>query len=187
MKLKMLGLAAMSAMVLMGTGGGTASATTLEVNGVAQNSSVSLSLSLKKETSLVLRDTSGFSVNTCTASTLGAGTDNFTGTTTTGGVWTLTFSSCTEFAAVHRGGTLHFAYIVGTNGTVTSSGAGITTGSPFGTLNCSTGSGTHLGTLTGSASGHATLSVNAVLSCGISTRWTGTYTVTSPTGLGVVA
>ena len=55
-------------------------------------------------------------------------------------------------------------------------------------MNCKTGEGTAIGNLTGVASGHATMEINATLNCGphlSSARWTGTYTVTSPTGLGV--
>jgi hypothetical protein len=109
----------------------------------------------------------------------------------TGAVNTLTFGTCTrEPVTTHKGGTLHIKWIEGTtNGTVTSSGAEVTTGSPFGTLNCKTGEGTHLGTLKGVAktTEHATMEINAVLSCsGISSKWEATYTVTSPTGLGVI-
>jgi hypothetical protein len=71
---------------------------------------------------------------------------------------------------------------------VTSSGAEVTTGSPFGTLNCKTEAGTHLGTLTGVKEGNATMDINAALFCGgISSKWEATYTVTSPSGLGVVS
>ncbi|HEX6204942.1 MAG TPA: hypothetical protein VFZ29_03950, partial [Solirubrobacterales bacterium] len=77
-----------------------------------------------------------------------------------------------------------------TNGTVFSEEAEITVGSPFGTLNCKTNAGVDLGTLTGTKEGHATIDVNAVLNCGFlmpSATLKGTYTVTSPTGLGVSA
>jgi hypothetical protein len=185
--LKMLGLAALSAMALMAVTAGAASATTLEVGGVTQNSSVAIEATIKAGTSAVLRDTAGFSQNTCTTSVVSGNTSSpYTGATVTGAINALSFSNCArEPVTVHKAGTLHIAHIAETtNGTVTSSGAEVTTPSPFGTLNCVTGSGTHLGTLTGSASGHASLTINAVLSCsGVSSRWTGTYTVTSPTGL----
>jgi hypothetical protein len=60
----------------------------------------------------------------------------------------------------------------------------------FGTVNCKTGTGTDLGTLTGVSSGNATMHINAVLNCGFllpSATFKGTYTVTSPSGLGVTA
>jgi hypothetical protein len=89
---------------------------------------------------------------------------------------------------VHKSGSLSIKWISGTNGTVTSSEAEFTTGSPFGTLNCKTGAGTHLGTLTGVASGHATVDINAALSCsGVSSKWEAEWVITTPTGLGVVA
>jgi hypothetical protein len=114
--------------------------------------------------------------------------DSLTGPLTEGANG-LKFSNCTrEPVTVHKSGELHITWTSGTNGTVTSSGAEVTTGSPFGTINCKTGEGTHLGTLTGVAAGKATMDINAVLSCsGISSKWEATYTVTSPEGLGVVS
>jgi hypothetical protein len=188
--LKMLGLAAAGAMALMAFAAGSASATTLEVEGVAQNVSVSPILTLKSGTSMIIKDTFGVSFNTCTASELKASTASpFTGETVTGAVSTLAFSSCTrEPIRTHKGGTLHVKWIASTNATVTSSEAEWTTGSPFGTLTCKTGAGTHLGALTGVKTGNAMLDINAALSCsGVSMKWEATYTVTSPSGLGVVA
>ena len=185
--LKMLGLAAVAAMALTAFTAGSASATTLEIGGVTQNTSVTIAASLKSGTSALLKDTFGFSINTCTSSTVtGATASPFSGATDTGPVTTLDFASCTrELVIVDKPGTLHIAFTKETNGTLTSSGAEVTTPSPLGILNCKTGEGTHLGTLTGVASGHATLDINAVLLCGISVRWEATYTVTNPTGLGV--
>jgi hypothetical protein len=188
--LKMLGLAALSAMALMAFVAGPASATTLELGGVTQNKSVSLEATIKSGTSAVLRDTSGFSVNTCTSSEVAGSTETtFTGPTVTGKVSKLTFSNCTDPVTVHKNGTLHVAYSSGTNGTVSSSGAEVTVDGPFGYITCTTGAGTTLGTLTGVSSGNATMDVNAVLNCTVisTARWTGTYTVTSPAGLGVSA
>jgi hypothetical protein len=170
---------------------GTASATTIEVGGVTQNKAVSLQMTIKPGSSTIFRDTAGFSQNTCTTSVLAATTQSpYTGATATATVNTLTFSNCAnEPFVTHKPGTLHFAHIAGTtNATVTSSGAEWTISSPFGTLACITGAGTHLGTLTGSAAGHAALTLNVVLSCsGVSSRLTGAYIVTSPTGFGVSA
>jgi hypothetical protein len=201
--LKMLGLAAVAAMALMAFAAGSASATTLEVGGVPKNESVTIAASLKAGTSLITKDTFGFSINTCiisnlhgsttSSTTVGVTTDNsYTGEQLTVPLTSLTFSSCErEPVIVHKAGTLHIKWISGTtNGTVTLSGSEWTEGSPFGTLNCKTNEGTHLGTLTGVAktTEHATLDINAVLSCsGISVKWEATYTVTSPTGLGVVS
>jgi len=190
-QLKMLGLAAVAAAALTALAAPFASATTLEVGGVSQNGSVAISASLKSGTMVILRDTFGITTNRCNKSTVeGASGNPFSGATVTGPLSTLTFGECSfEPVEVHKGGTLHFSHITGTtNGTVTSSGTEVTTNSAFGTLNCITGGGTHLGTLTGVASGHATIDINAQLSCsGISSKLAATYTVTGPTGFGVSA
>jgi hypothetical protein len=189
--LKMLGLAAVAAMALMAIGAGSASATKLEVGGVVQSTSTAISASLKAGTSAILKDTFGFSSNTCTVSSVAGTTSSPSGATVTGNLSALSFTSCErEPVTVDSKGVLHVQWTSGTNGTVTSSGAEVTTGSPFGTLNCKTGTGTHLGSLagTGSSSAHAVLTINASLSCsGISSKWEAVYTVTSPTGLGVVS
>jgi hypothetical protein len=208
--LKMLGLAALSAMALMAVTAGTASATTLEIGGATQNKPVTITASLKAGTSVLLKNTSGSSENTCTQSHLhgtttwsttgGVTTHNsYTGEQLTGALSFLQFGTdatgkgCTTNVTVHKAGKLHIKHIAGTtNGTLTSSEAEVTSFSAaFGTyINCKTGTGTHLGTLTGVKEGHATMHVNAVLNCGFfvpSAQWIGTYTVTSPTGFGVSA
>jgi hypothetical protein len=184
---KLLGLAALSAMALMAFAS-TASATTLEVGGSAKNESVSIKSNIATGTSALLEDTSAISQNTCTTSNVeGSSSSPFTATKVTGAVSSLTFSNCDRTVTVHAAGKLYVEWTSGTNGKVGSEEAEVTSGSPFGTLTCVTGTGTHIGTLTGVASGNATMHINAVLDCGISARWTGTYTVTSPSGLGVVS
>ena len=89
-------------------------------------------------------------------------------------------------------GSLKIEWTSGTNGKVSSSGAEVTV---FATaLNasavCKTGTGTEIGTFTGVKTGNATMDIStSKLNCGIlgTATWTGTYTVTSPTGLGVVS
>jgi hypothetical protein len=204
--LKMIGLAAVAAMALMAVVAGSASATTLEVGGVTKNESITIVASIKLGTSAILKDTFGVSSNTCTESNVhGSTTESTTGGVTTLGSYTgeqltgpltekengLNFKNCTrEPVVVHNSGILHIKWISGTtNGTVTSSKAEVTTGSPFGTLTCKTGEGTHLGILKGvaKATEHATMEINASLVCsGISSKWEAAYTVTTPTGLGVV-
>ncbi|HEY5943194.1 MAG TPA: hypothetical protein VIT89_10075 [Solirubrobacterales bacterium] len=195
MKLKAFGLAAAAAVVFTAFAASSASATTLEVGGVPQNSAVAIEMSLKPGTSTIWSRTDGSLAGTCTASTLkGATVTPFTGATVTGPISSLTFTPCERPVTVHKAGTLHVAHIAGTtDGTFTSSGAEVTVGSIFGTLNCKTGTGVDLGRLTGTdgtPSTHAEMDINAVLDCGFlvpSASWKGTYTVTSPTGLGVVA
>ncbi len=191
--LKTIATVAMTALAAFAiVGAGSASATTLEVEGVTKNSSVTLSGSIAPGTSGVLSRTDGSFANTCTGLNLeGSSVSPFTGTTVTGAATAFTFSNCERTITTHKAGIIHGEHIPGTtNATVISSGAEVTTGSPFGTLNCKTASGVHMGTLTGVATGHATLHVNAVLNCGFlvpSAKIQGTGIVTSPTGLGVSA
>lgn len=188
--LKMIGLAALAAMALMAFTAGSASATTLEVATNTTNASVTLSASLASGTSAVLETTTGSFQDTCTKSTVGGKTESpYTGTTVGGKVTSLTFDDCTHGTRVTSKGSLSVEYTSGTNGLVRSSGAAVEVDSTtFGaTLECTTNN-TPLGTLTGSGHGHATMDINAVVDCGFfapSARWKGTYTVTSPTGLGV--
>jgi len=201
---KILGPVAMAALALMAFAS-TASATTLEVKGVTQTSAVTIKSTLKSGTTALLTDTSGFFANTCTTSTVeGSDSTAKTGTEVEGPissevkegvtVWKLSWGTlatpCTEGnPTVDAGGSLSIARIgTTTNGTVKSKNATVTVPSALGKLTCTTpAEGTDLGTLTGVASGTATMDISAVLSCGITAKWTGTYVVTSPEGLGVVS
>jgi hypothetical protein len=201
---KILGVAAVAAMALMAFAA-SASATTLEVNGVTQNSSVSLSASLESGTSATLARTDGSLANTCTESAVAGKTEevknekgevevSFTGTKVTGAVSSLTFNKCTKTVTVDKPGKLYVEKSTGTNtnGTVFSEEAEVTVQTPLfePEVNCKTGTGVDIGTLKGVSSGTATMEINAVLNCGFllpSATWKGSYTVTSPTGLGVSA
>jgi hypothetical protein len=186
--LKMLGLAAVAAMALMAIGASTASAvTTLEIGGVTQNKSVSITATLASGTSALLKDSAGSTTDTCTSSEVKGSTTAFD--PPSGPISTLTFANCTHTTKVIAPGSLSVAWTSGTNGTVTSSNAEVTVQSTaFGvSAICKTGGGTAIGTLTGVSSGKATMDINGKISCGIlgTATWTGTYTVTSPEGLGV--
>lgn len=193
--LKMLGLAAIAAMALTAFAASTASATTLEVNGATQNKAVTLQASVEPGSTVILSRTDGTLANTCSTSNVEGTTETFTGTKVTSKELSLlTFETCLRTVTVDRPGRLYIEHIAGTtNGTVFSEEAEVTVLTPFGgtEVNCKTGTGTHLGTLTGKAAGaEATMDINAVLNCGFllpSAKWTGSYTVTSPTGLGVSA
>jgi len=189
--LKMLGLAAVAALALMAVvGASAASATTLSVGGTAKNESVTIGASLAAGTSAILKDSLGTTTDTCTESTVAGKTEgSFTGATVGGKVTGLTFSKCSHTTTVIANGSLSVAWTSGTNGTVSSSGAEVTVQSTaFGvSATCKTGGGTTIGTATGVKSGNATIDINGKISCGIlgTATWTGTYTVTSPSGLGV--
>ena len=192
--IKMLGLAAIAAMALMAfVGAGTASATTLEVEGVKQNKSVTIEASLASGTSAILKDKNGTTNDTCTGSTVkGATEGSFSAASIGGKVSSLTFTGCSHTTHVLAPGSLSVTWTSGANGTVSSSGAKVTVVSTvFGaSATCETGAGTVIGTLTGVASGNATMHINATtLNCGIlgTSSWTGTYSVTSPKGLAVTS
>lgn len=97
-------------------------------------------------------------------------------------VSTLSFSGCTFPTKTLNGGTLHIAWTSGRNGTVSSSGAEVETGTPFGTCIYWTGAGTALGTFDGVAktTEKAKITISAELelrkvvsgSCLTPTRWT---------------
>jgi hypothetical protein len=180
--LKLLGLVVVAAMAQTALlGAGSASATTIEITGVTQNGAITNTISQKPGTSSVIRDTFGFSSNTCTQFHTHGTTSSFTGAAALAPATSLEFANCTGSVTVHSPGVFRFEWTSGTNGTVSSSGAEITTASPFGTLNCKTGEGTHLGTVTGVASGQAEFDINANFSCsGISSRWEASTIITVP-------
>jgi hypothetical protein len=193
---KILGVVAVAALALMAFAS-TASATTLDKEGVKQNATVTIHATLLSGSSILLADTSNFFANTCTESTFHLHTNSFTaaGSNPIGGpILAMTLGKCKEEPVViDTLGSLTVSWISGTtNGTVRSIGAKVTSPSPFGALTCTTAAspGTDIGTLTGapSATGNATLDINAVTNCGFflpSAKWTGTYEVTSPLGLRV--
>jgi hypothetical protein len=191
-QLKILGLMAVAAMAVMAFAAASASATTLSIGGVAKNEAITIKSSLKTGTSALLKDEFGTTTDTCTTSTVEGKTSTFTGTAVGGPISSLTFSNCTHTTTVLANGSLSVASLAGTtNGTVSSSGAEVTVFSTFfgASATCRTGAGTDIGTLRGvkSTTEHATMEINAKIPCGIlgNSSWTGTYTVTSPTGLGV--
>lgn len=196
--LKILGLAAIAAMAMSAVAVSSASATTLEEGGVAKDNAITLTASLDPGVSAVLSLTNGDLANTCTTSHVHGTTETpFTRTRLTGKITTLSFSTCTRPVTVHKPGALAVEHIPGTtNGTVFSEGAEVTVGTPIGTLTCTTAAaGTHIGTLTGATtvgnpSAHATMDINGTINCGFlapSTSWKGSYIITTPTDLGVVA
>lgn len=184
---KTLGLAAIAAISMTIAPSG-ASATTYETTGVKENQQVTITESLKPGTSVVVGTTSGTLQNTCTESHRHY--NNISFTSPIKGPWPMDFRNCTRPITVHSGGELTIEHIASTtNGTAISSGAEITVGTPFGNVTCKTGAGTDMGTLTGVASGTATMDIKGVLNCGFilpSARIEGTWVITSPHGLGVV-
>jgi hypothetical protein len=190
---KMLGIAAVAAMALMAVAAGSASATTLDIGSVVQSGAVTITAS--NETSVTLSDTEGTQANTCSVSHVHGSTSVFSGSKVTGSLSELSFTTCTRSpVTVDTKGGLYIEHEAGTNsGSVFSENAEVTVPTTFGfSVTCKTGTGTKIGTLDGASaiSSHATLTVAAVLSCGFllpSASWSGSYIVTSPTGLTVLA
>ncbi|HET9196973.1 MAG TPA: hypothetical protein VFN92_01795 [Solirubrobacterales bacterium] len=187
--LKMLGLAAVAATALMAFAG-TASATTISVNGVATNASVALSASIPSGGSAILKDTNNLTVDTCKESTVKGSTEkdtsgDYTGPSVTGTLakTDLTFNGCSHKTSVIAAGKLHITWTAGTNGTVSSSGAEVTVESTIFGASCiaKTGTGTVIGTYTGVKSGNGSMDINGVIPMGLcgDANWTGTYTMTT--------
>jgi hypothetical protein len=192
--LKMLGPAAVLAMALMAVTAGSASATTLEIGGVVQSGAVTITASA--EGSWVLADTEGSQANTCSVSHLHGITTVFSGAKVTGIFSEVSFSTCTRSpVTVDAKGGFYIEYEPGTtSGSIFVENTEMTFPTPFGfSVSCKTASsGTKIGTLDGvkSISEHATITITAVLSCGFllpSASMSGSYKVTSPTGLGVTS
>jgi hypothetical protein len=167
-----------------------ASATTLEVKGVKQAQAVTIKASLQSGSSTGWLEGSLGTLNTCTTSTIEGTTNVSTGTTVTAPIASLTFQNCTEgLPIVDAKGSVSIENISGTtNGTVRWTGTKVTVPTtPLGTLTCVTpSSGADVGTLTGAASGTASLDVTVLLNCGFANMiWAGTYVVTNPAGLGI--
>jgi hypothetical protein len=197
--LKMLGLAAVAAMALMAVTAVSASATTLEVGGVTQNKQLTFAGSASSP--FFLSDTEGFSAYSCSVSSFHGLTSVSSGTKVTASLSTmagvgLSFGTCTfSPATVESPGGLYIEHEAGTtSGNVFSENTAVTFNTAFGFhVTCTTlASGTKIGTLDGKAktTEHATLTISAVLSCGFllpSAIWKGTYKISTPTGLGIVA
>jgi uncharacterized membrane protein len=189
--LRMLAFALVAVIALLAMAG-VASATTLTINGVAQNKSVSFTGTLASGTTITLKDETGSTTETCTTSELkGATEGTFSGTTVGGKLSTLSYSGCSHTMKVIKPGGIHFKFEGGTfrNATVYSTETEVTVISTvFGiSAVCKTGTATDIGTMTGALNPNkAILHLNATMSCGIlgNSTWTGTYTFTSPEGLG---
>lgn len=196
--LKILGLAAVAAMALTAfLGAGTASASKViqTTSGSTDTLGVGtvIEATLEPETSAFLEDAFGFTAVTCTGSTVKGTLERVTPTgQPRGSISTLDFTNCGHTVDVEANGELEVRNIAGTtNGTVFSAGAKVKVFNTLLNQNCTanTGLGTDIGTLTaaGSPTGHATMDINGLIpleGCSASNaRWTGKYTVTSPTGL----
>jgi hypothetical protein len=193
---KMLGLAALAAMAVMAlVGAGTASATTLDCAGVHCNVGTVIDASLSG--SAKLTTTEGTVLDTCTGGTV-KGVTTTTGSATEtvqGNIEELTWGPCTEPTTTIAKGTLEIHWTSGLNGTLTAGSvpSEVTVQTTiFGSCIFTIAAGGDIGTVTGTTSGDAVFHINAVASrksgfCPSTTKWEGTYIVTSPTPLAVTA
>lgn len=189
--LKCLGLAVLAAMALTAfLGAGPTSATTLQAGGKNLPAGSEFVTTLKSGTSSLMKDEFGTTTDTCTGSENRNKTTNESGAQVASNVTFQQTSSCTHTVTVLKTGKGTIEWTSGINGKVTSAESEVTVQSTFfgASAVCKTGTGTAIGTLTGSKEGHATMDVNAKINCGILGQGTltSTYTVTSPTGLTVV-
>jgi hypothetical protein len=195
-QLKIFSIAVAAAMALTAfLGVGTAGASSIKVFGASTSlpAGTVIEASLEAGNSTVLEDSFGFTAVTCTGSSWAATISRVTPTGQPKGSFSaLNFIPCGHTVDVESRGELEIRNIAGTtNGTVFWSGAKVKVFSTLLNQSCiaNTGTGTDLGTLTGapSASGKATLDMNALMpleGCSASSaRWTGKDDVSKPLGL----
>ena len=185
-------------------GVGTASATELYAGNTTVPAGTTFHITMEPGTSALASDTSLNPIDTCTTTTV-HGTWTTTGSPTTTPLLAISSLTnggagdpCTQATSTLTNGNMEIHHIAGTdNGTVTSSGTVVQL-TVFGiSCNYGTGPGTDLGILTGktNTSEHATVDVNAIINeqepkkflCPDTSRWIGSYIITSPTGLNVRA
>ena len=193
MNTKIFSTAVVATVVFAASVATPASATTFEIGGVIQSGAVPFTASLQSGTLALLERTDESHMSDCTESHLEGKTTTFTGAQITAPLSALTFGKCNpKPVVVHKPGQIFIEHIPGTtNGTAFWENGEVTipTTLEF-TVNCKSGGGTLIGTLTGVKEGSATLHVKAVLNCGFllpSAYWEGTYILTSPKGLGITA
>jgi len=200
---KMLALAAVAVGALTAfLGAGTASAskfcsTTVSPCPAGQNWPVNTVIDFSIPSpggSVQWNDTSGNTLNSCTSSTIkGQITNAGSATSTvTSSIGELTWPACIFTTKIMTKNSLEVHQIAGTsNGTVTSDGAievTMNTGA-FGSCIYGAATGVDLGTITEGSGTGATFHANAVTTrfgsnflCPSTSRWTGTYVLTSPAG-----
>ena len=144
---------------------------------------------------VILHASNGVTIE-CQGFVTGSLTSHGASVTASGAISHLTFPSCTgaDVVSVIAAGTLEAHAIGSGQATLTSSGATITATDGATGISCEyTTSGTHIGVVTPAptATGHAILDIKSAsiprtgdsILCGGSATWTGSYRITTPTGL----
>ncbi|HET7455473.1 MAG TPA: hypothetical protein VFJ76_08135 [Solirubrobacterales bacterium] len=189
--LKILGLALVAAAALMAfLGAGTASATKLcEDKACTVDYAKGTKIVSTLSGSAILETTGGTVLDTCTGGEVNGKTSETEGEPLSGSISALTWSGCSKTTDTTATGELKIKATSGGNGEVEGVGSSVTVSGIFGT-SCvyGTGTGTKLGELQGGTP--ATLAISALVPrtvanalCPAETRWTASYTVTSPTSL----
>jgi hypothetical protein len=193
-RLRTFGLALMTAALLASVGASSAAAT--EIYGSSGTlKSPNLDWSLKTGTSMAFTNTAGTeTLLTCTESTIKATVSTGSSTTNpTGAISSMTWGKCSFPTGTTILGKLEIISVAGTTNGIVKADAeiGVTTNTVFyGSCIYGVMSSTTLGTLTGSASGPATLDISAstvklsgsAFLCPESVKWVGIYTSTEPAG-----
>ena len=199
--IKMLGLAAVAAMASMAfLGANSASATVLcktpnltegcAASGWDYPKGTVIDASVEAGTTLRLKNTSGTTLMTCTASTVRGETTNTGGSSETvdGNLSVLTFEACDSTIHIVKLGLLEVHWLPGTdNGTLTSKDAEVTI-TIFGVSGgYSTFNGTDVGIATGGSMGTGDFDAivkksNGGFLCPETAVWEGKYTITEPEG-----
>jgi hypothetical protein len=197
--LKMLGLAAIAAMGLMVfLGASSASATVLCTTTdtpaclmpYGQLTVIDASLS-----GSAILESGSTTLDTCTGGTVKGKINNAGGAseTVSGNIEELTWTGCTNTTDTTALGSLEIHYIENThNGTVTGKASKVTVNTLGVTCTYGTGTGTHLGTLTGGEAPVLNISttvpkIEGSFICPSSASWTASYTITEPHALYVTA
>jgi hypothetical protein len=192
--MKIVGLVAVAAMALMAFAS-SASATELYSGATTLGSGTVIKASLTGTATLTT--TEGTVLDTCSGGEVNGKTTNGGGAaaTVTGNITALTWTNCTEPTVTTKLGGLEIHHITGTKDGTLTAGAGseVTVQTTiFGSCVFTIPTGGDIGRLTGSTTTTATFDINAVATrvsglCPSTTRWVGTYTVTTPSPLHVTA
>jgi hypothetical protein len=183
--LRVIGAAVAAATTILAITAGTASATTLEISGVAQNQAVTIEASATE--AIVLAKTDGSEDISCAESHLNTTTSVFSGTKVTGALSQLTFKKCSrESVVVDAAGQWLIEHEAGTTkGKVFWENFQITVPTSFGfSVTCTAVSPIVVAILVAGF-----FVIEGFLNCGVflpSATIKGSYKVSSPTALGVV-
>ena len=191
---KTFGLAAMAAMALMAFIASSASATALYSNTTKQGAGTEINATLTGGTA-TLETLEGTVLDTCKGGGVAGKTNNAggAGVSVTGTIESLTWSECTKTTDTLNPGSLEIHWISGTkNGTLTAIDAEVTINTIFGSCVYGSAKALNLGTVVGSTTGNATMEINTKVpkisgnfACPAESRWTASYTVTTPSPLHV--